>query len=35
MHRYKILVKAKTQKDLHDFLRVLSGQIAQRITGAV
>jgi len=30
-----LLVKAKTQKDLHDFLRVLAGQIAQRITGAV
>lgn len=30
-----LLVKAKTQKDLHDFLRVLTGQIAQRITGAV
>lgn len=28
-------VKAQTQKDLHDFLRVLTGQIAQRITGAV
>jgi REP element-mobilizing transposase RayT len=30
-----LLVKAKTQKNLHDFLRVLTGQIAQRITGAV
>ena len=30
-----LLVKAKTQKNLHDFLRVLAGQIAQRITGAV
>jgi len=30
-----LLVKAKTQKDLHDFLRVLAGQIAQKITGAV
>lgn len=30
-----LLVKAKTQKDLHDFLRVLAGQIAQRITRAV
>lgn len=28
-------VKAKNQKDLHDFLRVFAGQIAQRITGAV
>ncbi|MFM8269350.1 MAG: transposase [Pseudomonadota bacterium] len=30
-----LLVKAPNQKDLHDFLRVLTGQIAQRITGAV
>ncbi len=30
-----LLVKAPTQKKLHDFLRVLTGQIAQRITGAV
>ena len=30
-----LLVKARTQKSLHDFLRVLTGQIAQRITGAV
>jgi len=30
-----LLVKAQTQKDLHDFLRVLAGQIAQRITGAI
>ena len=30
-----LLVKAPTQKNLHDFLRVLTGQIAQRITGAV
>ena len=30
-----LLVKAKTQKDLHGFLRVLAGQIAQKITGAV
>jgi len=30
-----LLVTAKTQKHLHDFLRVLTGQIAQRITGAV
>ena len=30
-----LLVKAPTQKRLHDFLRVLTGQIAQRITGAV
>jgi REP element-mobilizing transposase RayT len=30
-----LLVKAPTQKSLHDFLRVLTGQIAQRITGAV
>ena len=30
-----LLVKAKTQRNLHDFLRVLTGQIAQRITGAV
>ena len=30
-----LLVKARTQKGLHDFLRVLTGQIAQRITGAV
>jgi len=30
-----LLVKAENQKNLHDFLRVLAGQIAQRITGAV
>ena len=30
-----LLVKAPTQKSLHDFLRVLTGQIAQKITGAV
>lgn len=30
-----LLVKASTQKSLHDFLRVLAGQIAQRISGAV
>ena len=30
-----LLVKAPTQKSLHDFLRVLTGQIAQRMTGAV
>lgn len=30
-----LLVKAPTQKSLHDFLRVLAGQIAQRISGAV
>jgi putative transposase len=30
-----LLVKAPTQKILHDFLRVLTGQIAQKITGAV
>jgi REP element-mobilizing transposase RayT len=30
-----LLAKATNQKDLHDFLRVLTGQIAQRITGAV
>ena len=30
-----LLVKAPTQKSLYDFLRVLTGQIAQRITGAV
>jgi hypothetical protein len=30
-----LLVKSQTQKDLQDFLRVLAGQIAQRITGAV
>ena len=30
-----LLVKAPGQKNLHDFLRVLTGQIAQRITGAV
>jgi len=30
-----LLVKAPTQKHLHDFLRVLTGQIAQKITGAV
>jgi REP element-mobilizing transposase RayT len=30
-----LLVKAPTQKSLHDFLRVLAGQISQRITGAV
>jgi REP element-mobilizing transposase RayT len=29
-----LLVKGSTQKSLHDFLRVLAGQIAQRITGA-
>jgi len=30
-----LLVKAQTQKNLQDFLRVLAGQIAQRITRAV
>ena len=30
-----LLVRAPTQKSLHDFLRVLTGQIAQRITRAV
>ena len=30
-----LLVKAKTLGELHSFLRVLSGQIAQRVTGAV
>lgn len=30
-----LLVKAQTQKDLSDFLRLLAGQIAQKITGAV
>jgi len=30
-----LLVKAQTQKDLQDFLRVLAGQIAQNITGVV
>ena len=30
-----LLLKAPNQKALHDFLRVLAGQIAQRITGAV
>jgi REP element-mobilizing transposase RayT len=30
-----LLVKASNPKSLHDFLRVLTGQIAQRITGAV
>jgi REP element-mobilizing transposase RayT len=30
-----LLVKAPTQKILHDFLRVLTGQIAQKITGAL
>lgn len=30
-----LLVKAKHPEDLQDFLRVLGGQIAQRITGAV
>jgi len=30
-----LLVKARTPKDLYDFLRVLAGQIAQKITGAV
>lgn len=30
-----LLVKAENPKDLQDFLRVLAGQIAQRITGAV
>ena len=30
-----LLVKAPTQKALHDFLRVVTGQIAQKITGAV
>jgi hypothetical protein len=28
-------VKATNQKDIHNFLRVLTGEIAQRITGAV
>ncbi|NBT58274.1 hypothetical protein EBT16_05770 [bacterium] len=30
-----LLVKAPSQKALHDFLRFIAGQIAQRITGAV
>jgi len=30
-----LLVRAHSQKNLHDFLRFLAGQIAQRITGAV
>jgi REP element-mobilizing transposase RayT len=30
-----LIVKAPSQKKLHDFLRFLAGQIAQRITGAV
>jgi REP element-mobilizing transposase RayT len=30
-----LLVKARTQKDLQDFLRVFAGQVAQRLTGAV
>jgi REP element-mobilizing transposase RayT len=30
-----LLVKAQTQKDLHNFLRLFAGQVAQRITGAV
>ena len=30
-----LLLKAPSQKNLHDFLRFLAGQIAQRITGAV
>jgi len=30
-----LLVKAPTQKSLHDFLRFFAGQISQRITGAV
>lgn len=30
-----LLVKAQTQKDIQDFLRVLAGQIAQKVTGAV
>jgi REP element-mobilizing transposase RayT len=30
-----LLVKAPSQKNLHDFLRFLAGQIAQKITGAV
>ena len=30
-----LLAKVPNQKNLHDFLRVLTGQIAQRITGAV
>lgn len=30
-----LLVKAQTQKDIHDFLRLFAGQVAQRITGAV
>jgi len=29
-----LLVKAPTQKSLHDFLRVLAGQISQRIIGS-
>jgi len=30
-----LLLKAPSQKKLHDFLRFLAGQIAQKITGAV
>ena len=30
-----LLVKAETQKDLNNFMRVFAGQVAQRITGAV
>jgi REP element-mobilizing transposase RayT len=30
-----LLVKAQTPKDLHDFIRVFAGQVAQQITGAV
>ncbi|MFM8313933.1 MAG: transposase [Deltaproteobacteria bacterium] len=30
-----LLLKARHHKDIHDFLRVLTGQIAQQITGAV
>jgi REP element-mobilizing transposase RayT len=30
-----LLIKAQTQTDLQNFVRVLAGQIAQRITGAV
>jgi REP element-mobilizing transposase RayT len=30
-----LLVKAQTQPDLHNFIRVFAGQVAQGITGAV
>lgn len=30
-----LIAKANSQKDLHDFLRVFAGQVAQKLTGAV